>query len=113
MIALGCFISLKVSNNSNEEESKEEDDSYEEEIILGALISQVKIGKDDIIEIHNHHQQLERMKESYLTYFMNAVSCRSFNMYYGQFDDIEGCYIMSLGVIDECRKFGIGTLLIE
>ena len=73
----------------------------------------MKIGKEDIIEIYSHKQQQERMKESYLTYFMNAISCRTLNIYGGQFDDMEGCYIMTIGVIDECRKFGIGTLLLD
>jgi ribosomal protein S18 acetylase RimI-like enzyme len=28
-------------------------------------------------------------------------------------EDRQGCYIMTLGVIDECRQFGLGTMLLE
>ena len=41
-------------NSDDEEEEKNEDNVIEEEVLLGALISRVKLGKDDIIEIYNH-----------------------------------------------------------
>ena len=31
----------------------------------------------------------------------------------GHQDEVQGCYIMTLGVIDEVRKLGIGTILLE
>ena len=48
-----------ISHNSSDdfEESKNEDNTVDEEVLIGALISQVKLGKDDIIEIHNHDMQ--------------------------------------------------------
>ena len=39
LIALGCFINI-------------EDSGHKFEIMIGSIICRVKIGKDDIIEIH-------------------------------------------------------------
>ena len=41
---------------------------------------------------------------------IDQFKCRSYREY---MDDVMGCYIMTLGVIDECRKLGIGTMLLE
>ena len=68
------------------------------------MISQVKIGKDKIKDIQNHMLQQDRMKESNLTYFMNAISYRSLNIHGGQFDNMEESNIMTIGVIDESHK---------
>jgi len=48
-------------------------------------------------------------KEPYYKQFMNLFSCKSL---WSPTDDIQGCYIMTLGVIDECRQLGLGTSLL-
>jgi ribosomal protein S18 acetylase RimI-like enzyme len=40
------------------------------------------------------------------------VSCKDVFKNYSE-NDLQGCYIMTLGVIDECRKFGLGTALLN
>ena len=47
-------------------------------------------------------------KKSYWTMLKSLISCRS-----SQEPNRKGCYIMTIGVIDECRKLGIGTLLLQ
>ena len=53
--------------------------------------------------------QLEKEKD-YMTQLMNFLSCSSISR---DNDERLGCYIMTLGVIDECRQMGLGTLLLN
>lgn len=45
---------------------------------------------------------------------MNQASCKCFTS--GSQKDLkklEGCYILTLGIIDECRQLGLGTYLLN
>ena len=45
-------------------------------------------------------------------YLVSFISCKS--MFQKQeVLDVQGCYIMTLGVIDEVRKLGLGTTLLQ
>ena len=61
---------------------------------------------------------------SWFEYLTSKMFCKALTQYYDNEDPREqvkylfhderpSCYIMTLGVIDECRKLGLGTLLIE
>ena len=84
-----------------ENEEEDIDPNKEVEIMLGTIISRVKVGHDDIKEIHAHKKSVELSQKSYLTQFMSVFSCGGIDQKYD--DEREGCYIMTLGVIDECR----------
>lgn len=98
VIAIGCFITLTLNNEPRE-------------LILGTIISRIKTGNDDIQEIQKHIDAVKLSQESYLTQFLSMISCKS--MFDIPSDNTQGCYIMTLGVLDECRKLGIGTKLLK
>lgn len=103
VIPIGCFIKLIVPT--------EEGGEQEQEVILGSIISRVKEQKQDITEIHEHYLR-ESQKQTMFQYLVSFISCKS--MFQKQeILDIQGCYIMTLGVIDEVRKIGLGTMLLQ
>ena len=61
-----------------------------------------------MIEISRDIESKTQSEESYITTLMNSLLCRS-----NHDDEKEGLYIMTLGVIDECRKLGLGTQLLQ
>jgi ribosomal protein S18 acetylase RimI-like enzyme len=91
---------------------KEQDRSLNKEIMLGSIISRVKVGNDDIICIQRRIDEIALSKQSYFTQLVSSLICK--NIFGGQSEeDLNGMYIMTLGVIDECRQLGIGTKLLD
>ena len=60
---------------------------------------------------------------SWFQYFLSNITCKQVSFYrpedpteqikYLHYDERPSCYIMTIGVIDECRQLGLGTKLID
>tara|TARA_B110000285_G_C14908664_1_gene506802 strand:- start:338 stop:559 length:222 start_codon:yes stop_codon:yes gene_type:complete len=57
----------KSSKKQSSEEVKEQDRSPDQEIMLGSIISKVKVGNDDIICIQRRIEEIALRKQSYFT----------------------------------------------
>jgi tetrahydromethanopterin S-methyltransferase subunit G len=70
--------------------------------MLGSIISKVKVGNDDIGSIQKRLDEIELRKQSYFTQMVSSLMCKNI---FGDdnYDELHGFYIMTLGVIDECR----------
>ena len=79
--------------------------------MIGSIISRLKCGNDDVIEINRAIEAEKHKNDSYFTTLLNFAACKCKALQFE--DDTQGLYIMTLGVIDECRKMGIGTQLLE
>lgn len=80
-------------------------------MIVGAIISRIKVGNDDILAIEDHWRHITTTDKTIIQQFIEMVSCK--DVFRNQaLNDVQGCYVMTLGVIDECRKFGLGTALL-
>mmetsp|Transcript_34081 Transcript_34081/g.52360 ORF Transcript_34081/g.52360 Transcript_34081/m.52360 type:complete len:108 (-) Transcript_34081:309-632(-) len=75
VIAIGCFIENPygshevVSLQEGDEEQKEKEDHQPKEIMLGSIISRIKIGKDDVIDIHLHNEDEEFKRQTSAAYY--------------------------------------------
>ena len=79
---------------------------------MGSIISKIKTDNDEVYAIQKHIDSIEMSKQSYFYQAISTIMCK--NIFSGTSnEDLCGCYIMTLGVIDECRKLGIGTKLLE
>mmetsp|Transcript_10087 Transcript_10087/g.17018 ORF Transcript_10087/g.17018 Transcript_10087/m.17018 type:complete len:174 (+) Transcript_10087:413-934(+) len=130
IIPLGCFISIPVGSMGGDDLSEVESGNegrrkmsgrqkrqqYYKEIILGSVISRVKQGKDDIADICNFEADLKfRSDSSFLYYYASKLLwkpvdlCRDNRRHFAH---VEACYIMTLGIVDECRFMGLGSQLL-
>ena len=95
IIAIGCFYKTDLDIENNKD------------ILIGSVMAKIH-GEDsrtqpvfvDLDEIRNGGPQ------SWWQLFKNTFSCRAPK-------ERQACYIMTIGVIDEVRKLGIGTRLLE
>lgn len=81
--------------------------------MLGSIISRIKVGNEELQDILLFEEDDRLWKTSYIQYYLSGIMCK--NIFGGEEinDESQGCYIMTLGIIDECRKIGLGSLLLE
>ena len=132
MVAYGCFVEIKLDDYDCSELFRSNvrkidldgDDCVEfgrndgkREVMLGCIISKVRAGKPDAVEIYGSETSTNLRKKSFFHYLLGMTSCTSRLL--SQEDqplystDLEACYIQTLGVVDECRKYGIGSALLH
>ncbi len=87
MIAIGCFYT---------HENKE--------ILIGTILSKIKEESEHNQVIFNSVDNQEQL--SFWAKLKSVFMC-------SRPQPRHGCYIMTIGVIDECRKLGIGTYLLK
>ena len=93
VIAVGCFVkSLPVPENPEEKE-----------IIIGAILSKVRPNDEVAGEISRERNRQTSFLRSWASWLRSLITCAP----------VPGAYIMTLGVVDECRRLGIGTKLID
>lgn len=85
VIAIGSFIDFDDSNKN---------------VILGAILINIKTNNEDIIEMY---QAIEAVNSGMFGWLRSTLSCREY----------QAAYIMTLGVVDECRRLGLGTKLLD
>ena len=113
VLPIGCFLSVPKDCEDNSKRGRREF----AEVMLGSIISRMKTGKDDIVEICEKEEDNSfKAQSSSLVYMMSKLfcapyqSCRSVRREHAM---TQGCYIMTLGILDECRSMGLGTLLLN
>ncbi|TNV86426.1 hypothetical protein FGO68_gene2430 [Halteria grandinella] len=97
IIAIGCFVKIRATLEQ----------PTEKELMLGVILTKVQYHNDEVREIMNQRERdlnTDTGLFGWLRWFKSIVSCRG---------DHVGAYIMTIGVIDECRRLGLGTQLIE
>lgn len=84
MIAIGCFIKLE---------------SSDQELILGNIMTKIQRGKEEITEMYN----AKDLNQGGIRAWFRNLFCREYL----------GAYIMTVGIIDECRRLGLGSMLLD
>lgn len=69
------------------------------EVILGTIMTKVQQQEEEITDIY----AAKNYEQSYVTWFQSVLACREY----------QGAYIMTIGVVDECRRLGLGTKLLN
>lgn len=92
VIAVGCFVKSMPTPEH----------PVELEITLGAILTKVRPNDPEAAEILQQRGQGNYLV-SWLSWIKRMVTCAP----------VPGAYIMTLGVVDECRRLGIGTKLID
>jgi len=96
-IAIGCFAKI----TSLEAKTKER---IEKEVILGTILIKIEIGGEDVVALYQHKDRTVGPGiGSWLRWLKSVITCREYL----------GAYIMTIGVVDECRRLGLGTHLLN
>ncbi len=87
VISIGCFVELTLNDNSKRE------------IIIGTAMTKVNMGNEELSEIY----RAKDYNSGGLMSWFSSMFCRNY----------EGAYIMTIGIVDECRRMGLGTKLLD
>lgn len=98
VIALGCFYKVQLAG----------EDPVDELVLIGCIFSRVER------ECRKNETLLERIdqprwnQQSWMERLQELFSCGN-----AMISRRTACYIMTIGVIDECRQMGLGTKLLN
>ena len=96
-IAIGCFAKIVSSDPKTKER-------VEKEVILGTIMIKIQIGGEDVIALYHHKDRtVGHGIGSWFRWLKSVVTCREY----------VGAYIMTIGVVDECRRLCLGTHLLN
>ena len=87
-ISIGCYIDLKVRKGKKQK------------VLLGIILTRIQRGKEDINEIY---YAKDTSNGGILGFLGHMFLCR----------ERVGAYIATIGVIDECRRIGLGSMLLN
>ncbi|CDW78806.1 n-alpha-acetyltransferase 60 [Stylonychia lemnae] len=85
VIAIGCFIDLDAQNKN---------------VILGCALVKINSNNEDITEMYTAK---DYYSGGIFNWFKTTLTCREY----------QAAYIMTIGVVDECRRMGLGTMLLR
>ena len=91
IIAIGCFYSHQESNS---------------QVILGSILAKVQDQDERNERVFDDLDRTNNNRPGWLDIIRNLFSCRTRR-------DRFVCYVMTIGVIDEARKLGIGSRLLQ
>eukprot|EP00347_Sterkiella_histriomuscorum_P021403 403334091 len=85
ILAIGCFIDLDEDNRN---------------VILGTILVNIKNNNDEIVQMY---QAKDYSNSGMFGWLRQTITCREY----------QAAYIMTLGVVDECRRMGLGSMLLN
>ena len=88
LISLGCYIDLKGRKGKKHR------------ALLGIILTRIQRGKEDINEIY---YAKDVSSQGLLGFLGHTFLCR----------ERVGAYIATIGIIDECRRLGLGSMLLS
>ena len=69
-------------------------------MILGTILVKINTNNDEIAEMY---KSKDYHASGILSWLKTTITCREY----------AGAYIMTLGIVDECRRMGLGTMLLN
>lgn len=87
VISIGCFVQLTLKDHTKRE------------IIIGTIMTKINMGSEELLDIY---RSKDYNAGGIMSWF-SSMFCRNY----------EGAYIMTVGVVDECRRMGLGTKLLD
>ena len=79
VITVGCFIELDIDEEaeSNDQENEELKHDQKIEIMLGSIISKIKVGNEELQDILLFEEDDRLWKTSYIQYYLSGIMCKN------------------------------------